>query len=371
MRWIRVVCALLMVCAAPWAQAVLGTVTATTSSGIVLLSEGARASATWTVSFTPSVGNAAISSPQIVYRTLSGVQLSSQPRTLSRTVSVGGQYTFSESIFIPPAVANAAYRLGSAGVRIERVFTDSTSPGSPVTGTHDLYLGTAPAAGLMVTRIDLRFNNDSRTTLVPRDSDLVARAQVRTEGNGWLEARWEIADGSGLQGTLLYRPLRSTRQYVGGGQILMLDSPRLPTTGTGRYLVRLLVSEPPGAAEAAPLLYQVMNAPQGETLGLVSPADATLLQPTTRFAWLPVPGARAYVLELVPEEGLSQMNERPRTPQERRGAVMVPSGSTEVELSNAVRQGLESGQRYGWRVIAFDADGQLLSRSPTRHIQLP
>jgi hypothetical protein len=286
-------------------------------------------------------------------------------------VSVGGQYTLSESFFVPPAVANAAYRLGSAGVRIERVFTDSTSPGSPVTATHDLYLGTSPASGLMVTRIDLRFNNDSRSALVPRDSELIAVAQVRTEGNGWIDARWEIADGSGQQGAALYRPLRATRQYVAGGQILTLESPRLPTTGTGRYLVRLLVREPQGAAEAAPLLYQVMPAPQNETLGLLSPPDASPLQPQTRFAWLPVPGARAYVLELLPEEVTLQPAERERNAQERRGAVMVPSDSTEVELSTVVRQGLEAGQRYGWRVIALDANGQVLSRSPTRRIQLP
>lgn len=372
MRWIRILFLALLATFSGWSQALITAGAVSTGSRVVVLSEGARTSASWTLNYTVVIpGTAIISSPQIVFRTLSGTLLGSQPRTISRAVSVGGQYALSESIYITPAVANAAYRLGSAGVRIERVFTDSTNPGVPVTASYDLYLGTAPGSGLMVTRIDLRFNNDSRTTLVPRDSELIAIAQVRTEGNGWLEARWEIADGAGLQGTPLYRPLRAIRQYVGGGQILMLESPRLPTTGTGRTLVRLQVREPQGSAEAAPLLYQVMGLPQNDTLGLLSPPDAVLLQPTTRFAWLPVPGAKAYVLELLPEEGPRSTLDGQSSPQERRGAAMVPSSSTELELSALVRQGLDSGQRYSWRVIALDADGQVLTRSPLRRIQLP
>lgn len=370
MRWIRIFLVAVLATFSGWSQALITVGSVSAGSNNVILSEGARTSVNWTLNFTATAGPAVLRSTQIVFRTLSGAVIGSQSRTISRAASVGGQYVLSESLYIPPAVANAAYRLGSSAVRVERVFTDSTDPGTP-TGQVDLYLSTATASGLMVTRIDLRFNNDSRTTLVPRDSALIAIAQVRTEGNGWLEARWEIADGAGLQGTPLYRPLRAVRQFVGGGQILTLESPRLPTSGTGRYLVRLLVREPQAAAEAAPLLYQVMSQPQNDTLGLLSPPDAVLLQPTTRFAWLPVPGARAYVLELLPEEGPRAALDGQSSPQERRGAAMVPSTSTELELSALVRQGLDSGQRYSWRVIALDADGQVLTRSPLRRIQLP
>jgi hypothetical protein len=345
-------------------QALIGPPTASAANQTVTLTNGANVNVTWTINFTAAVGPAVISSTQVVFRTLAGDRLASVPRSISKSLSVGGSYQIEDSIFIPPNVANAAFRLGSAGIRIERTFADST--GGTGTGTFDFYLGTAPSTGLMVSRVDLRLSNQSRASIVPRDSLLKAIAQVQTDGNGWLDARWEIADGAGLQGEPLYRPLRAVREYVGGGQILNLESPKLPTTGSGRYLVRLSIREPQGTGEAAPLLYQVMDTGNLDTLALVSPADRTLLLPSTRFAWLPVTGAKAFVLELLPDQEVVGTGA-----EERRGAVMVPSDSTELQLSNLVRQGLISGQRYSWRVIALDVHGQTLSRSALRQIQLP
>jgi hypothetical protein len=369
MRWIRILSAALAIGLPSWSHALIVMGGVSTGSQTVMLSEGARTSVSWTVNFTPTVGNATISSSQVVFLA-GGTVLTSQSKSLSRALTTGGSYTLTESIYIPPAIARAALQLGSASVTIRRTFADSTDPGT-VVGSSDLYLNTAPGDGLQVVRIDLRFSNQSRASMVPQDSLLTAVAQVRTEGNGWLDARWEIADGSGLQGAPLYRPLRSFRQYVGGGQILALESPNLPTTGSGRYLVRLSVREPQLAAEAAPLLYQIMSAGPGETLEVLSPPDGTLLRVDTQFAWQPVPGARAYVLELLPNHDESKNGIAVDSRQDRRGAAMLPSTTTEMQISTLVRQGLLSGQRYNWRVIALDVAGQPLSQSPMRSIQLP
>lgn len=355
---------------------VSGTVGVSSSMGSVLLTEGAQGTVTWTVTAAPMVSAGAGAGPgtstpvqllstQVVFRADNGTVLGSQARTFSRHVTSAGTFVFTESLRLPASMAYQAYRLGSQGIVIERTFTG----GATVTGALLLPLSNSPGSGVQVSRIDLVLSNQTRASLVPQGDELHALARISLQGNGWLDVRWEIADAAGLQGEPLYRPLRSWRQYVGGALPLELQSPPLPTQRLGRYLVRLSVHEPLASPQPTPLLYQVMGAPSGADLVLQQPADGTLLGPDTPFRWSPVAGASAYLLELLPEFP-DPMDRTPDTPA-RSGAALVPADSTELQLSALVRHGLQSGQRYRWRVLALDREGRTLAQSTPRRIQMP
>lgn len=370
-RWMQSVLALAVLLAPGLSGALIAPPVGVSSSATALvLGTGARGSLAWSVNYTPAVGPGTpvtVSSSQLVVRTLSGTVIETQARRLSRSATAGGTLSFPEAFSLSSAVAYRAYRLGSAGVILERSFVDSSNPGVTITGSTVLPLSTAPGSALLVARVDLRFDNASRATQVPEGTALRAIASVRAEGAGWLDARWEIADGSGRQGEPLYRPLRSFRQYVGGGLPIELESPPLPTQTTGRTLVRLAIREPAGTQQPEPLLYQVLGAPLREPLSLLMPRDDALLTPETRFEWREVEGARAYLVELLQEPG----SPGAEVPPERDAAAMVPAPATEWVLSDLARNRLQPARAYRWRVTAIDEQGRVLSQSAPRRVQAP
>jgi hypothetical protein len=342
----------------------------TSSANALLLGDGARGSLAWSVGYTPATGQAApatVSSSQLLIKTLSGTVIETQNRRLSRTVAAGGTLGFSEALSLSSAVAYRAYRLGSAGVIIERSFTDSSNPGVAVSGSTRLSLGSAPGSGLLVSRVDLQFDNDGRLTQVPQGEPLRAVASVRTEGAGWLDARWEIADGSGRQGEPFYRPLKSFRQYVGGGLPVKLESPPLPTQVTGRTLVRLAIREPAFTRQPEPLLYQVLGPLLRQELGLKQPAEGATLTTDTRFEWGDMPGAQAYLIELLQEPG----DPGATAPLERQAAALVPVSEAGWTLSTLIHSRLQPASAYRWRVLAIDEQGQVIGQSLSRQIRMP
>lgn len=340
------------------------------SAQALQIGQGARGSLTWSVDYTPAPGPAVpvtVSSSQLLVKTLSGVVIDTQSSRLARVAMTGGTLAFSEPLRLPASVAYRAYRLGSAGVIVERSFTDSSNPGVAVAASARLSLSTSPGSGLLVAHIDMHFDNASRVTQVPQGEPLRAVATVRLEGAGWLDARWEIADGSGRQGEPLYRPLKSFRQYVSGGMPMTLESPPLPTQSTGRTLVRLTIREPAFSTQPDPLLYQVLGPLVRQQLALLQPAEGATLTPTTRFEWVDMPGASAYLIELLqyPEEGGATV------PPEREAAALVPVSEAGWTLSTLIRSRLQPASRYRWRVVAIDAQGQVIGQSLLRQVWMP
>ncbi len=370
-RWMQSLLAIAVLIAPGLSGALIAPPVGVSSSATALvLGAGARGSLVWSVNYTPAVGPGTpvtVSSSQLVVRTLSGTVIETQARRLSRAATAGGTLSFPEAFNLSSAVAYRAYRLGSAGVILERSFVDSSNPGVTITGSTTLPLSTAPGSALLVARVDLRFDNASRATQVPEGTVLRAIASIRAEGAGWLDARWEIADGSGRQGEPLYRPLRSFRQYVGGGLPIELESPPLPTQTTGRTLVRLAIREPEGTAQPEPLLYQVLGAPLREPLSLLMPREDALLTPDTQFEWREVEGARAYLVELLQVPGAPGAE----VPPERDAAALVPAPTTQWVLSELVRGRLQPARAYRWRVTALDEQGRVLSQSDARRVQAP
>lgn len=340
------------------------------SSQALLMGQGARGSLTWRVDYTPASVPAkpvTVSSSQLLVKTLSGTVIDTQSSRLARSVVAGGTLVFSEPLRLPASVAYRAYRLGSAGVIVERSFTDSSNPGVAVAASTRLSLSTSPGSGLLVAHIDMHFDNASRVTQVPQGEPLRAVATVRLDGAGWLDARWEIADGSGRQGEPLYRPLKSFRQYVSGGMPMTLESPPLPTQSTGRTLVRLAIREPAFTTQPEPLLYQVLGPLVRQQLALLQPAEGATLTPTTRFEWVDMPGASAYLIELLqyPEEGGAPV------PPEREAAALVPVSEAGWTLSTLIRSRLQPASRYRWRVVAIDGQGQVIGQSLLRQVWMP
>ncbi|MEZ5701472.1 MAG: hypothetical protein R3E42_05120 [Burkholderiaceae bacterium] len=340
------------------------------SAQALMMGQGARGSLTWRVDYTPAPGparSATVASSQLLVKTLSGTVIDTQSSRLARAVVAGGTLVFSEPLSLPASVAYRAYRLGSAGVVVERSFTDSSNPGVAVAASARLSLSTSPGSGLLVAHVDMHFDNASRVTQVPQGEPLRAVATVRLEGAGWLDARWEVADGSGRQGDPFYRPLKSFRQYVSGGMPMTLESPPLPTQSTGRTLVRLAIREPAFSAQPDPLLYQVLGPLVRPQLALLQPAEGATLTPATDLnGWrclVPAPTSSSCCS--------TRQRAAPRPCPSARAAALVPVSEAGWTLSTLIRSRLQPASHYRWRVVAIDAQGQVIGQSLLRQVWMP
>ena len=152
-----------------------------------------------------------------------------------------------------------------------------------------------------------------------------------------------------------------------GGQTIELQSPPLPTQRVGRTLVRLAVREPVGTGDATPLLYQVLGPALDETLALMQPAEGSLVGAETRFVWAEVPGARAYLVELL----LDPQEPGAAVPPERETAALVSAPETGFDISALMQHSLQPARRYQWRVLAMDEQGRVIARSALRRLQTP
>jgi hypothetical protein len=153
-----------------------------------------------------------------------------------------------------------------------------------------------------VLRFELNFDDGSTLRTIAPGAPLRAEATVSYSGTGELRAVWELADAGSTAGTPIFRPLRNVLRYLGASGRVRLQSPELPTAGSGLHLFRLRVVEPDTAFPLPTIRYFVMEeAGRGQApqpLQLRGPGHLASLGDDTRFAWDLVEGASAYQIEI-------------------------------------------------------------------------
>lgn len=304
---------------------------------------------------------------------------------------------FTETLTVPQA---AAFRAIKAGVPIvyQRTFTDSfgASPPFPASLSGNTLLtpsgpGSAPFS---VSRLELRFDDDSQFKVLPKNRRLRAIARLNTTGSGLIRGQWEVATAATTAGTPVFRPLALVRQPVAGGRRVAITSPPLPTRFEGNNLVRLRLSDPETFFDEPQLQYYVTpesplpDRRDPQPMLVTAPATGTPLTLTTRFAWQAVPGAKLYKLEVFgapagPEENVATdevVTDVPLDPapdtESLQGlraltGVVVPAAVTEIRLQDYSLAHLPGDRRYQWSVKALDAEGAVIGRSPARVIYKP
>lgn len=345
------------------------------------------------VSPQPSRANAGVTSAtlNIVWQ----VQRVDQPNTSANVVSQSGQFllggsvvqtvsrplsrvfpgnatgneiaTFSEAVNVPRSILVEAARSGQS-LTYQRSFTDGTGASA---GSVTVAVVGSAGGEFAITRIELKFEGDSRVRVLPGDETIRALAEINFGGSGILRGVWEIAGPASTTGEPLFRPLTIVRRNLAGGDRVIISSPQLPTDTQGLHVVRLRIEEP-ALDFVIPVLRYFVTAPESEAapppptpVQLQAPAGGAVLAPDSEFTWEPLPGAQAYMLQFYPAEGPAEPTAPPVA------AVLVPGERQSTVLEALTWQRLEYGTRYRWRIRAMAEDGSLAGLSGWREILTP
>lgn len=336
------------------------------------------------------------------------------PNCTKITDSVFNCISSPELITIPVDVLTFAETNGLTTIYYNRTFSDgfaatgelqinlnfsASPPGTlpPVPGISPIN----PERTLSITRETLRFNDNSTVKFIKSDTHITAVAELKFTGTGLLDAFWEYATPSSTTGRAIFIRMNSVRRYLGAGGRVILQSPSLPTDITGQYLVRLQIlktaSNPNGVEftnklpDGLPTLRYTVG--QKGTSGAVYslppiktqfPLNNAFLKADTRFNWQSIKNAKAYQLELYLPEKFKRPNINPSTNinakpindavienKKPSTGLLIPATKTSLALSALSREALKRGQTYYWRIIAIDADGQVLTTSALKEIRTP
>lgn len=336
----------------------------------------------------PVPGTVSSSSVQVM---LGAEVVTTLPRALTRNApgaTISENLTLRETLTIPEAAIYRSIKQGTA-LRLVRTFTDSVDAISQSASIEVTPSGPGSAA-LEVGRLALTFDDEARTRVLSKGSDIRAVAELSTVGVGLITGQWEVADAASTAGTPVFRPLSLVRQGVAGGGRTVISSPRLPTGAEGTHLVRFRLTDPAFGFETPTLQYYVTpRAPAAAPAALLriavaSPEPGSALTADTRFAWTPVEGARAYQITFhatpagpaePPQPAVqSQPVAGPADGRQEgtslAGLFVAGDRSEAVPAAFTLAQ-LPGGRSYLWQLLAIDDNGAVIGSSSPREIYKP
>lgn len=305
-----------------------------------------------------------------------GEVLANVNATISQGSAASGlvrRFTFTETVEVPSAVVAQALKLGASSLTYQRSFTDS---GGAATG----FIALAPTglrgAEFGLTRIELKFDDDSRIRVVPQGSDLTAIAEINFSGSGRLRGRWVVRDPTDIAG-VRFRTLAVVYRNLAGGRRLSIRSPDLPTSMQGPYRLEFRVDEPELNRSGPSLDYYVSASvaatPFLPSMTVSGPRDGAALAPDTQFGWEAVAGADIYVVEVFARETrprsdtiryFDEAGDRRVVASEKPIAgKILRSETTATTLAAITTAHLTPNRYYLWSVKAIAANGAILKRS--------
>lgn len=269
---------------------------------------------------------------------------------------------FPETLTLNAALAQRVARAAPGTVVIRRMFNDTLRV---ATGEVQVYAALGNSGALAVRRIELAFENDARTDVVNKGESMRAVADISFRGNGLLRGEWRLVDSAASLGGGAGRLLKIVRQDLvsaGEGRVSIV-SPPLPTDANGLYLLSFSVQDTAAGFEIPILRYFVIEG-HGKQVPLnvtpLTPGDGAVLGKDTVFSWKKLPDARAYQVEVFARGGADAV-----------AGQLVPHTDQKLTLSGLVLEDLKSGDRYEWRVRAFNDRGQVIGESGRRGFKVP
>ncbi|WP_343563900.1 hypothetical protein [Kiloniella sp. b19] len=347
------------------AHATVNSVTSTPSP-IVLQVQGSNSvSVIWRVNRTNANSTGSPTTTEIVSSNSATLIIGgSVVETLAGTISqasttLPGAVTtviFQETLTFNAAVVRQILNAAPGTVVVQRLFSDTQ--GGPVTAQAAVTPGAGNAGPLSVTRVDLKFENNSRTAIARKGDVLRAVAELNFRSSGLLNAEWRIVDPTASQGSARGRILEVVRRpLVSSGQGRnRIFSPPLPTSRNGLYLLTFFVETEDASVELPILRYVVLEGSRGEVtrdIETFTPTAEALITPDTVFNWEAVEDAAVYRISLFRDGEKNRISAREVTGQQIR-----------MSLQDFSLEGLVSGQRYEWVLSAYDRNGNLIGASP-------
>jgi hypothetical protein len=351
----------------------------TNSPSQIAVTSSARSQVSWAVVEEPNaVGQAQISSSEGVFFGPSRENMlgrSSQMLTQTRSLigDMNTTFIFQESLMIPQSVIRNAQELGFNQILYFRTFQDN--PGGTSLANFVTFSLSASGAVSQVNlrQIQMEFDDGRTSAIIAANSKLSARALLSYQGSGLLEYRWEIASPPTTNGQPVFVPQMTRRDYLMANGQTTIKSPTLPTINAGTYLLRLNILQANNRFEMPILRYFVRS---DKTLSdnvvvqkmtVSTPAAEVKLTLDTQFVWQPIPGAKAYQIELYNNPIKDQLASNANSAKPITG-VIVPSPQTRLTMGQIVTTHLVIGSTYYWRVIAISEEGNKIGASEFRSI---
>lgn len=278
------------------------------------------------------------------------------------TANVREIISFSETLTLNTRIARKIANAPAGSMTITRTFTDTLSSAS---GGLKVFASLGNSGPLSINRIELHFDNDSRTDVVQKGDSLHAVAEINFKSNGLLRGEWRIVDAAASMGAAHGRTLQVVRQQLvssGEGKTRII-SPPLPTSVNGLHLVSFVVEETDGSIDIPILRYFVLenlNRDIPENIRVITPGNNASIDENTVFSWQSSPGAVAYQLEIFEQTQLVPISGK-----------VVPGTELKLNLSALSLNNLAPGKTYEWQIRAFGHQGITLGRTPRMLLHLP
>lgn len=341
--------------------------------------ENSQSQIAWRASQRSSMGGqATISSSVGEFYAVNGELLgrSTTPIQSSRLTQLRATTLFvlNESLTIPLSVIRAAQQAGSSQIIYQRSFVDSQGANIRTAAVSFQISSGTIASQLLVNRIQMEFDDGRKNGVFGNQATFSASAYISYQGTGLLNYTWEIASPPSTNNVPVFFPLISRKQYLLSGGQITLQSPALPSTTAGNYLVRLKIAGIRNSENIPTLRYTInksaINNPNRSVAKIIqkSPLVDTLLVPATEFTWNMMNGAAAYQLEIhtKPTHNINPLaieQDKPIT------GVLIPANKTRMKVGKISRAYLIPGSTYYWRVVAINETGQIIGRSEFRRIK--
>lgn len=357
---IPLICALLLVTAAEQAHAIVNSVTPVPVEKNVRFGGGSTFTVTWRL-LRGAGAPFTITSPVGEFRRDQNSNVAwATTRTISRRFTQSQTtLTITETVAVPQSVLRRALETnGGRFIYFRRFADDGVS-----FDDNSIQLNVAGGTGgeVNLSQATLTFGNGSSFATVAQGAALTAKARVTYAGTGRFSAVWEVGESTG--GRSFFRPISTVNRTLSGQREFTLESPALPTLNTGRYEVRLRVTEPGNAFDNPTLSYFVTG---GDTqglgdlpaIGLTAPKSDAAVGKDDVFQWQEVKGASAYRLQVLENTAAQNIV-----------AQQIVQGSSS-KLSTFVRAQLQAPAAYLWRVVAVDGQGRVIAASNPRQMRV-
>ncbi len=345
-----------MLCFSPSAKAVIGGIDTTPERRNVTFSSGATFTMTWRIQ-TTATPPITLKSTRGEFRRDGNTTVPwATTRAITRRVASApnGVVNVTETVTVPQSVMRNALEQNNGRFIYFRSWTDDNFVGIDEQDI-DLVVAAGMGGELSLSQATLTFNNGTTFRTVPKNEELTATARISVNGSGKFRAVWEVGDSTG--GSSFFRPIETVNRTLAGKRFLVLESPKLPTSVTGRYEVRLRITDPGNTLDIPTLSYFVTDGDAGEAgvprVAVTAPEMNAAIGRDTPFKWQSHNTAVAYRLQV-----LDKSNGSPVASQMVKG--------NESALSAFVIGQLQAPAVYLWRVLAIDDKGNVVGASEPR-----
>lgn len=345
----------------------------------IAVGKSAHFSLTWRINVS-TAGTVTSSSANLIY----GANTLPVNTVISKTANAAGTISILETVTIPSHIIYNAYRNGVRTITYNRTFSQGCT-GVPATPAQFIITGSS-AAGFAINQVSIRFDNDAPKRIVERNSKLGIYTRITYTGIGMLEGVWEIAEPSSTLGKAIYRTLKLVRQQQSSSGLTRIEGPALPTKQRGIHLVRFRITEPAVEFNAPVIRYYVFDKGKRPDflltdIAVLSPGTGSTLNQDTRFEWASVKKAIAYQLEIYADPSDTRLARLPSlgTSTQTKISIQGPliaglllnDTRTSAVIPKNIRNKLEKGRWYIWRIIALNHEGKIIGISATYRLLVP